>query len=63
LKMAGVRPHPALRILIGAVFLAIGFLRHGTAPLIIGGVLIVWGVVAVLGLSGGESEDTGVPRP
>ena len=57
LKMAGVQLHPGVRILIGAVVIAIGLLRHGTMPLIVGGALIVWGVAAVLGLASGGAED------
>ncbi len=49
LKMTGARLHPAVRILIGAGVIAIGLVRHGTTPLIVGGALIVWGVAAVLG--------------
>lgn len=49
LKMTGVQLHPRVRILIGAVFVAIGLLRHnGIAMLIVGGVLVAWGIAAVL---------------
>lgn len=62
LKMTGAPLHPGIRILIGAVVIAIGLVRHSTAPLIIGGVLIVWGVAAVLGLAGGAAEQSRSPR-
>ena len=58
LRMAGVRAHPALRILIGAVILGVGLMRHHATPaLVIGAVLIVWGVAAMLGLAGGDDDE------
>jgi hypothetical protein len=57
LRMAGVRVHPALRILIGAVILGIGLMRHHATPaLVVGAVLIAWGIAAVLGLARGGDE-------
>lgn len=62
LKIAGVRGHPALRILIGGAVIAIGWARHGaTSALIVGAVLVLWGIAAVLGLAGGAPGDA--PRP
>jgi len=58
LRMAGVRLHPAVRVLIGAVILGIGLTRHHATPaLVIGAVLIVWGLAAVLGLAGGDDGE------
>jgi hypothetical protein len=54
LKMAGFELHPAIRIVIGAIILGIGLARGATAPLIIGGALVVWGIVAVLGMAIGD---------
>ena len=54
LKMAGLQTHPALRIVIGIVIGAIGVARNTTAPLVIGGVLVAWGIVAVLGMAIGD---------
>ena len=52
LKLAGVQTHPALRILIGAALIVLGIARdRATVPLIIGGVLVVWGIAAVLDLT------------
>jgi len=54
LKMAGVQTHPAIRIVIGVIIGAIGLARDTTVPLIVGGVLVVWGIVAVLGMAVGD---------
>jgi hypothetical protein len=65
LKMAGIQTHPALRILIGVALIALGIARHrATVPLIIGGVLIVWGIAAVLDLtrSGRDQPRSGKQR-
>jgi hypothetical protein len=66
LKLAGVQTHPALRILIGAVLIAVGVARHDAGvPLIVGGVLIVWGIAAVLSVarSGRSQGRSRGPRP
>ena len=55
LKMAGVQLHPAVRILIGGVLIAVGIGRH-TAPLVVGILLVVWGLAAVLGLTAGRRD-------
>jgi hypothetical protein len=55
LRMAGVQAHPAVRILIGGVLIALGIARHDAVPaLVVGTVLIVWGFAAVLALAGGR---------
>jgi hypothetical protein len=60
LRMAGVQTHPALRILIGGILIVLGLVR-GTAPgVVIGVVLVIWGVAAVLGLAAGHRD--GGPR-
>jgi hypothetical protein len=59
LKMAGVQTRPVMRIAIGAIVMALGFIRDSTAPLVIGGVLVVWGFVAVLGLAVGAGGEGG----
>jgi hypothetical protein len=48
LKMAGIDTHPAVRILIGVAVIALGIARGAMVALIVGGVLVVWGIVAVL---------------
>ncbi len=58
LKIAGVQLHPGVRILIGAVFVGIGLMRHnGTAMMIIGGLLVVWGIAAVLDVGAVRARD------
>jgi hypothetical protein len=59
LKQAGVRTHPGLRIVIGVIIGALGWARGTTAPLIIGGVLVVWGLLAVLSLAVGAGGGRG----
>lgn len=54
LKMTGLELYPAIRIVIGAVIGGIGLARDSTVPLIIGGVLVVWGILAVLALAVGD---------
>jgi hypothetical protein len=57
LKMAGVQTHPAIRILIGVVIGTIGLASNTTAPLIIGGVLVAWGILAVLTMAVGDGGE------
>lgn len=48
LKLAGVQLHPAYRFLIGGAFVLVGVARGGAIPIIVvGGVLILWGLVAL----------------
>jgi len=54
LKMAGLELHPAIRLVIGVIIGGIGLIRGSTAPLIIGGVLVAWGIVAVIGMAVGD---------
>jgi hypothetical protein len=56
LKMAGVQLHPAVRILIGGVLIALAIARHTTLGLFVGIVLVVWGFAAVLGLMAGGRD-------
>ena len=56
LRMAGVQTHPAMRILIGGVLIALGIARHTVPGLVIGIVLVVWGLAAVLGLTVGDRD-------
>ncbi len=49
LKMAGVRLHPGMRFVLGAVLIAAGLVRHDATPLlVIGGALVLFGVVGAL---------------
>ncbi|MGH2893969.1 MAG: hypothetical protein ACRDPM_12000 [Solirubrobacteraceae bacterium] len=52
-----MKTHPAIRIVLGAIILAIGLARDTTGPLIIGGALVVWGIVAVLALAVGDGGE------
>ena len=56
LRMAGVQLHPAVRVLIGGVLIALGIARHTVPGLVIGIVLVVWGLAAVLGLTVGDRD-------
>ena len=56
LRMAGVQLHPAVRILIGGVLIALGVARHTIPGLVVGIVLVVWGLAAVLGLATGHRD-------
>lgn len=50
LRMLGMELHPAARIAIGAVVVAIGLMRGNAAPMVVvGGALVVWGLVAWAG--------------
>ena len=56
LRMAGVQLHPAVRILIGGVLIAVGIGRHTAPGLVVGILLVVWGVAAVLDLTAGRRD-------
>jgi len=56
LRMAGVQLHPAVRILIGGVLIALGIARHTALGVVVGIVLVVWGLAAVLGLTAGDRD-------
>jgi len=56
LRMAGVQLHPAVRVLIGGVLIALGIARHTVPGLVVGIVLVVWGLAAVLGLTVGDRD-------
>ena len=56
LRMAGIQLHPAVRVLIGGVLIALGIARHTIPGLVVGIVLVVWGLAAVLGLTAGNRD-------
>jgi len=56
LRMAGIQLHPAVRVLIGGVLIALGIARHTIPGLVVGIVLVVWGLAAVLGLATGDRD-------
>lgn len=62
LKQAGVQTHPAMRIVIGVIIGALGLARGATAPVIIGGALVMWGIVAAVGSAGSGSTGDGGKR-
>lgn len=62
LKMAGVRLHPAVRILIGGVLIALAIARHTALGLVVGVLLVVWGFAAVLGLTAGGPDASSEER-
>ena len=63
LRMAGVQGHPAVRILIGVVLIALGIARHTGAGTVIGIVLVLWGIAAVLGFTATKRDvDSQHPR-
>ena len=47
-KLAGVELNPATRALIGALLLIVGVAKHGVPLMIVGGVLVAWGVVGLV---------------
>ncbi|MGZ4168921.1 MAG: hypothetical protein ACXVSA_19540 [Solirubrobacteraceae bacterium] len=54
LKMAGVRLHPGMRVVLGAVLIAVGLARHDATPLlVIGGALLLFGVAGMVGAASG----------
>jgi uncharacterized membrane protein YidH (DUF202 family) len=63
LRMAGVQGHPAVRILIGVVLIALGIARHTAAGMVIGVVLVLWGFAAVLRFTATDRDvDSHHPR-
>ena len=48
LTMLGVQGHPAMRMLIGVAFAALGLARGVVPMAVVGGVLIVWGVASAV---------------
>ena len=68
LRLAGVRLHPAMRLVIGLAFLAVGLARHGggKAMMVVGAVLLVWALIdgagRVLGAASGGRDERGGGR-
>jgi len=46
-KLAGIELNPATRLLIGALLLIVGAVKHGAPLMIIGGVLVAWGIAGL----------------
>ena len=58
LRMAGIRLHPGMRVLLGIVLMGVGLLKHHAAPLIvIGAVVGLLGLVSMAGGAAGGGDD------
>jgi hypothetical protein len=63
LRMAGVQGHPAVRILVGVVLIALGIARQTGAGIVIGVVLVLWGIAAVMRFAATDRDaDSQHPR-
>jgi membrane-bound ClpP family serine protease len=63
LRLAGVRLHPGIRLVIGAALVAFGLWRHDAAPaIVIGGALILFGLAGLVGSPQNNGAEAGSRR-
>lgn len=58
LKIAGVRLHPGMRVLLGMGLIALGLLKHNATPLIVIGAIVgLLGIVSMVSSAARASDD------
>lgn len=58
LALAGIRLHPAVRAAIGAAVVALGLALHlGVPVIVLGAMLLLWGLATLAGVAGCSGED------
>lgn len=61
LRLIGIRLHPGLRALAGMLLVVLGLVLHRAGFSIVGGLLLLWAVLGLLGLGGASEQPQDEP--